>query len=134
MQFLVDNMSDRELRRWINRRSNLLQSFRTRGEGFDQATSVEEQRKELAFMCRHVISMEHLRKRNEGNGWLPRPDDPDFSSALEKLVRATLLARQVGMFGAAVRKCPSKLSKAMWRKVGEEFNDDDVLHGEYKDR
>lgn len=78
--------------------------------------------------------MEHLRKRNEGTGWLPRPDDPDFSSALEKLVRATLLARQVSMFGTAVRKCPSQLSKAMWRKVGEEFNDDDVLHGEYKDR
>ena len=134
MQFLVDNMSARELLRWINRRSNLLQPCRIHGKGGGQATSMEEQRKELAFVCRHVISMEHLRKRNEGNGWLPRPDDPDFIPALGQLVRATLLARQVGMFGAVVRKCPSQLSKAIWRKVGEEFNDDDVLHGEYKDR
>ena len=134
MQFLVDNMSARELRRWINRRSNFLQSCRTQGGDTGQSTSMEDQRKELAFICRHVFSMERLKQRNEGSGWLPRPDDPGFSSALEKLVRATLLARQLSMFGAAVRKRPSELSQAMWRKVGEEFNDDDVLHGGYKDR
>ena len=128
MQFLAENMKGRELRRWIVRRSNLLQSFATQTKGVGQASNMEEQRKELAFMCRHAMSMQRSK------GLLPNPDDPTFSSALEILVSATIVARQLNLFGLAVRRCPSKLSRAMWRKVGEEFNDDDVLHGGYKDR
>ena len=128
MQFLVENMSTQELRRWIAHRLKLLQPSRI------QATNMEEQRKELAFMCRHVMSVWRPKGRNEGDGSFPRPDDPTFRSALEQLVRATLVARQVSLFGSAVRKYPSKLSQKLWRKVGEEFKDDDVLYGEYKDR
>ena len=134
MQFLVENMSTRELRHWIAHRLKLLQPSRTQAKGVGQATNMEEQRKELAFMCRHVMSVWRPKGRNEGDGSFPRPDDPTFSSALEQLVRATLVARQVSLFGSAVRKYPSKLSQEMWRKVGEKFKDDDVLYGEYKDR
>ena len=123
MQFLADNMSAGELRSWIACRSDLLDSPRT-----------QEQRKELAFMCQHVMSMERSKSRNQDDGWLPRSDDPAFGLALEELVIATLVARQASLFGSAVRKCPSKLSQAMWREIGREFNDDDVLHGGYKDR
>ena len=131
MRFLADNMSTRELRSWIACRSSLLQSSRTQAEHPDQGTSLEEQRKELAFMCHHVLSIE---SRNSDARWLPREDDPAFSFALEELVRATLMARQVRFFGVVVSTRPCKLSQAMWREIGEEFNDDDVLQGEYKER
>ena len=134
MQFLAEHMSVRELRSWIACRSDLLQSSWIQAEFTSQETSIEEQRKELAFMCQHVISMERSKSRNQDAGWLPRPDDPAFSLALEELVRATLVARQVSLFGVVVKKYPSKLSQAMWREIGKEFKDDDVLHGEYKDR
>ena len=135
MQFLVENMSTRELRPWIAHRLKLLQPSRIQAKGvFGQAMNMEEQRKELAFMCRHVMSVWRPKGRNEGDGSFPRPDDSTFRSALEQLVRATLVARQVSLFGSAVRQYPSKLSQKLWRKVGEEFKDDDVLYGEYKDR
>ena len=134
MQFLANNMSARELRRWIAHRLKLFQSSGTKAEGTGQPGNTEKRRRELAFMCRHIMSMERSKARNGAGGWLPRLDDPTFSSVLEQLVIATLMARQVRLFGSAVRKCPSKLSRAMWFKVGEEFKDDDVLHGGYKDR
>ena len=134
MQFLADNMSAGELRSWIACRSDLLHSSGTQAEGTVQEMSIEEQRKELAFMCQHVMSMERSKSRNQDDGWLPKSDDPAFSLALEELVIATLVARQASLFGSAVRKCPSKLSQAMWREIGREFKDDDVLNGGYKDR
>ena len=134
MQFLADNMSLGEIWRWIARRSKLLQPSRTQTQGIGQATSMEEQRKELAFMCRHLMSGEHSKGRREDDRWLPRPDHPSFSRFLKVIVRATLLARRVSLFGAAVKICPSKLSQAIWREVGEAFDDDDVLYGGYSER
>ena len=134
MQFLADNMSAGELRSWIAFRSDLLHSPGTQDEGTVRETSIEEQRKELAFMCQHVMAVERSKSRDQDDGWLPRSDDPAFSLVLEELVIATLVARQTSLFGAAVRKCPSKLSQAMWREIGKEFKDGDVLHGGYKDR
>ncbi|KAK0513137.1 hypothetical protein JMJ35_004123 [Cladonia borealis] len=134
MQFLAEHMSTRELRLWIACRTNSLHSSGSQSEGASHETSMEEQRKELAFMCQHVMSMERSKRRDHDDSWLPGPDDPAFSLVSESLVVATLVARQVSLFGSAVRKCPGKLSQAMWREIGKEFNDDDVLHGEYKDR
>ena len=134
MQFLVDNMSAEELSCWIARRSYLLHSSKTQATDIGQATSREVQRKELVLVCQRVNSMERSRRRNEDDRWLFRPDHQNFILALENLVRATLVARQVNVFGPAVTDCPSKLSQAMWYEIGKEFNDDDVLHGEYKDR
>ena len=57
-----------------------------------------------------------------------------FSEALEDLVRATLVARQVNLFGPAVTEYPNDLSLATWHEIGNEFNDNDVLHGGYKER
>ena len=131
MQFLVENMSAQEIRRWIAHNLKLLQSSSIHTKGIGQAKNMKERRKELAFMCHHVMS---VWRPKGGDGSYPRPGDPTFSSALEQLVRATLVARQVCLFGSAVRRYPSKLSQKMWRKVGEEFRDGDVLYGEYKNR
>ena len=134
MQFLADNMSAEELLQWMGRRSSLIQSSRTQAEDITQETSREEQRKELAFVCQRIISMERSRRRNEEDSWLFRPGDRMFNLGQEELVRSTLVARQVDLFGAAVTEYPRKLPLAMWREIGKEFNYNDVLHGGYKER
>ena len=135
MHFLTDNMSAEELYMWIAHRLFLLRSCMTQAKDIGQATSREEQRKELAIVCQRIISMERSRRRNEDDRWLFRPDDRRlFKLALEGLVKATLVVRQVNLFGPVVMECPSELSQEMWRDIGKEFNNNDVLHGEYKDR
>lgn len=134
MEFLTYNMSAEELHRWIARRSYLVRLSMTQAKEIGQATSREEQRKELAFVCQRIISMERSRRRNEDDRWLFTPDHRMFSFALEDLVIATLVARQVNLFGPAVTEYPSDLSRATWYTIGMEFNNNDVLLGGYKDR
>ena len=127
-------MGAEELRWWIAHRADLLHLSGPTIYGSNLATSKEEQRKELAIVCHRVISMERSRRRDEDDMWLCEPHTPDFSLAREHLVKATLVARQVHLFGQVVTECPGKLSQEIWRDIGMEFNDNDVLHGGYKDR
>lgn len=134
MHFLADNMWAEELHCWIAHRADLLNSSGPQIHGPDLATSREEQRKELAIVCQRVISMERSRRRNEGDRWLFRRDDQAFSSALGDLVKATIVARQVHLFGQVIIECPGELSQETWRDIGRAFIDNDVLDGGYKDR
>ena len=134
MQFLADNMSAEELLQWVGRRSSLIQSSGTQAKDTAEETSREEQRRELAFVCQRIISMERSRRREEEDRWLFRPGDSMFSLGQEALVRSTLVARQVDLFGTVVTAYSNELPRAIWREIGTEFNYDDILHGGYKEK
>lgn len=127
LQFLAKNTGPDDLHAWIVRLSNVLNplGYVVSQNGTSTAGNMlprpqEDLKRELNVVCTRAIDrMQSWRRHNIGlTSYLYHHDNPNFTEALEAVVRATMILRDPDLVREAVIECPTKLSPALWREVG----------------